>query len=120
MLPVATPKQPMDFIGLHPDPAVLAGAAATLVQRTSRRLMLINLSEHQSASAADVVQGSTDKLLSIVSPMRQSITCNQLQALAQYKQPAKHRYRRVLLRPAQPSAMGIEREHQWTSAAVTK
>ena len=51
-----------------------ASAVGTLVERTSRRVMLVKLPEFKPASAANVLQGFTDKLLGIAQPMRLSMT----------------------------------------------
>lgn len=51
-----------------------ASAVGTLVERTSRLLMLDKLPHPKPASAANVLQAFTDKLLSIAVPMRQSMT----------------------------------------------
>jgi transposase, IS30 family len=48
--------------------AANASAVGTLVERTSRVVMLVKLPESKPASAANVLQGFTDKLLSIHSP----------------------------------------------------
>jgi transposase, IS30 family len=51
-----------------------ASAVGTLVERTSRLLMLVKLPHPQPASAANVLQAFTDKLNSIAVPMRLSLT----------------------------------------------
>ena len=63
-----------------------ASAVGTLVERTSRLLMLVKLPDFKPASAANVLQGFTDKLLSIAQPMRQSMTYDQGREMALHKQ----------------------------------
>ena len=50
--------------------AANASAVGTLVERTSRLLMLMKLPHPHPASAANVPQAFTDKLLSIAQPVR--------------------------------------------------
>jgi IS30 family transposase len=52
-------------------------AGGTLVDRTTRSLMLIQLPEVKPASALNLLQGFTDKLLGIVLPLRLSMTYGQ-------------------------------------------
>jgi IS30 family transposase len=54
--------------------AANASAVGTLVERTSRLLMLVKLAEFRSASAASVMHAFSDKLLAIAALMRQSMT----------------------------------------------
>lgn len=63
-----------------------ASAVGTLVERTSRLLMLIKLPDVQPASAANVLKGFTDKLLSIAQPLRQSMTYDQGREMALHRQ----------------------------------
>lgn len=63
-----------------------ASAVGTLVDRTSHLLMLIKLPDIQPASAANVLQAFTDKLLSIAQPLRQSMTYDQGREMAMHKQ----------------------------------
>ena len=49
-------------------------AVGTLVERTSRLLMLVKLPEVKPASALNVLQAFTDKLLSVALPMRLSLS----------------------------------------------
>ena len=63
-----------------------ASAVGTLVDRTSRLLMLVKLPDVQPASAANVLQGFTNKLLSIAQPLRQSMTYDQGREMAMHKQ----------------------------------
>ncbi len=62
-----------------------ASAVGTLVERTSRLLMLVKLPAFKPASAANVMQAFTDKLLGIA-PMRQSMTYDQGKEMALHKQ----------------------------------
>ena len=57
----------------------------TLVERTSRLLMLIKLPHHKPASAANVLQAFTDKLLGVAQPMRLSMTYDQGREMAMHK-----------------------------------
>lgn len=66
--------------------AANASAVGTLVERTSRLLMLIKLPEFKPASAANVMQAFTDKLLGIAAPMRQSMTYDQGREMAMHKE----------------------------------
>ena len=66
-----------------------ASAVGTLVERTSRLLMLVKLPHPKPASAANVLQAFTDKLLSIAVPMRQSMTYDQGREMARHKELAK-------------------------------
>lgn len=63
-----------------------ASAVGTLVERTSRLLMLVKLPQFKPASAANVMQAFTDKLLGIAQPMRQSMTYDQGKEMALHKQ----------------------------------
>lgn len=63
-----------------------ASAVGTLVERSSRLLMLVKLPEFKPASAANVLQAFTDKLLSIAAPMRQSMTYDQGKEMALHKE----------------------------------
>ena len=69
--------------------AANASAVGTLVERTSRLVMLIKLPHPKPASAANVLQAFTDKLLSIAVPMRQSMTYDQGREMARHKELAK-------------------------------
>lgn len=51
-----------------------ASAVGTLVERTTRLLMLVKLPHPNPAIAAYVVQAFTDKLIGIAQPMRKSLT----------------------------------------------
>ena len=62
-----------------------ASAVGTLVERTSRLVMLVKLPEFKPASAANVLQGFTDKLLSVAQPMRLSMTYDQGREMAMHK-----------------------------------
>jgi hypothetical protein len=66
-----------------------ASAVGTLVERTSRLLMLIKLPHPRPASAANVLQAFTDKLLCIAVPMRQSMTYDQGREMARHKELAQ-------------------------------
>ncbi len=62
-----------------------ASAVGTLVERTSRLVVLVKLPEVKPASAANVLQGFTDKLLSIAQPLRLSMTYDQGREMALHK-----------------------------------
>jgi IS30 family transposase len=66
--------------------AANASAVGTLVERASRLLMLIKLPEFKPASAANVMQAFSDKLLGIAAPMRQSMTYDQGREMAMHKE----------------------------------
>ena len=63
-----------------------ASAVGTLVERTSRLLMLVKLPNPKPASAANVLQAFTDKLVSIAQPLRQTLTYDQGREMALHKQ----------------------------------
>jgi len=67
-----------------------ASAVGTLVERTSRLLMLVKLPNIKPASAANVLQGFTKKLLSIAQPMRKTLTYDQGREMALHKQLTKN------------------------------
>ncbi len=54
--------------------ALNASAVGTLVERSTRLLMLVKLPHPQPASAVHVLQAFTDKLISIARPMRKTLT----------------------------------------------
>ena len=62
-----------------------ASAVGTLVERTSRLVMLVNLPEFKPASATNVLQAFTDKLLGIAQPMRLSMTYDQGREMSMHK-----------------------------------
>ena len=62
-----------------------ASAVGTLVERTSRLVMLVKLPQFKPASAANVLQAFTDKLLGIAQPMRLSMTYDQGKEMALHK-----------------------------------
>ena len=66
-----------------------ASAVGTLVERTSRLVMLIKLPHSKLASAANELQAFTDKLLSIAASMRQGMTNDQGRGMARNKELAK-------------------------------
>ena len=65
-----------------------ASAVGTLVERSSRLLILVHLPHPQPASAAVVLQAFTDKLRSIAQPMRRSMTYDQGSEMARHKELA--------------------------------
>ena len=62
-----------------------ASALGTLVERTSRLVMLVKLPEFKPASAANVLQAFTDKLLGIAEPLRLSMTYDQGREMSKHK-----------------------------------
>ena len=65
-----------------------ASAVGTLVERSTRLLILVALPGPRPASAATVLQAFTDKLRSIAGPMRQSMTYDQGSEMARHKELA--------------------------------
>lgn len=63
-----------------------ASAVGTLVERTSRLLMLVKLPHPRPASAASVLQAFTDKLNAIAQPMRKTLTYDQGREMARHKE----------------------------------
>ena len=62
-----------------------ASAVGTLVERTSRLVMLVKLPVFKPASATNVLQAFTDKLLGIAQPMRLSMTYDQGREMSMHK-----------------------------------
>ena len=65
-----------------------ASAVGSLVERSSRLLILVHLPGPKPGSAATVLQAFTDKLRSIAAPMRQSLTHDQGGEMARHKELA--------------------------------
>ena len=65
-----------------------ASAVGSLVERSSRLLILVHLPGPKPGSAATVLQAFTDKLRSIAQPMRQSLTHDQGSEMARHKELA--------------------------------
>ena len=65
-----------------------ASAVGSLVERSSRLLILVHLPGPKPGSAATVLQAFTDKLRSIALPMRQSLTHDQGGEMARHKELA--------------------------------
>lgn len=63
-----------------------ASAVGTLVERTSRLLILVHLPIPKPASAAHVLQAFTDKLRSVAAPMRRTLTYDQGSEMARHKE----------------------------------
>ena len=61
-------------------------AVGTLVERTTRLLMLVRLPHPQPATAAHVLQAFTDKLNSIAQPMRQTLTYDRGKEMARHQE----------------------------------
>ena len=66
--------------------AANASAVGTLVERSTRLLMLVKLPHPNPASAAHVLQAFTDKLNSIAQPMRLSLTYDRGKEMAYHGQ----------------------------------
>jgi len=69
--------------------AANASAVGTLVERTSRLVMLVKLPDFKPASAANMMQAFTEKLMSIAAPMRQSMTYDQGREMALHEELSK-------------------------------
>ena len=63
-----------------------ASAVGTLVERTTRLLILVKLPHPQSATAAHVLQAFTDKLNGIAQPMRVSLTYDRGKEMARHQE----------------------------------
>ena len=63
-----------------------ASAVGTLVERSTRLLMLVKLPHPHPASAAHVLQAFTDKLNGIAQPMRQTLTYDRGKEMAYHRQ----------------------------------
>ena len=63
-----------------------ARAVGTLVERTTRLLILVKLPHPHPATAAHVLQAFTDKLNSIAQPMRQTLTYDRGKEMAHHQQ----------------------------------
>jgi transposase, IS30 family len=61
-------------------------AVGTLVERTTRLLMLVKLPHPNPAKAAHVLQAFTDKLNGIAQPMRQSLTYDRGKEMARHQE----------------------------------
>jgi transposase, IS30 family len=66
-----------------------ASAVGTLVERTSRLLILVKLPHPKPASAANVLQAFSDKLNGLAEPMRKSLTYDQGREMALHKKLTK-------------------------------
>lgn len=63
-----------------------ASAVGTLVERTSRLLMLVKLPHPKPASTTNLLQAFTDKLCAIAQPLRKTFTYDQGKEMALHKQ----------------------------------
>lgn len=63
-----------------------ASAVGTLVERTTRLLMLVKLPHPHPATAAHVLQAFTDKLNGIAQPMRQTLTYDRGKEMARHRE----------------------------------
>ena len=63
-----------------------ASAIGTLVERTTRLVVLVKLPHPNPAAAAHVLQAFTDKLNAIAHPMRRSLTYDRGREMAQHQQ----------------------------------
>ena len=63
-----------------------ASAVGTLVERSTRLLMLVKLPHPQPATAAHVLQDFTDKLNSIAQPLRRTLTYDRSKEMAYHRQ----------------------------------
>lgn len=67
-----------------------ASAIGTLVERTTRLVVLVKLPHPNPATAAHVLQAFSDKLKAIASPMRQSLTYDRGREMAEHAQLTKN------------------------------
>jgi transposase, IS30 family len=65
-------------------------AVGTLVERSTRLLILVKLPHPQPATAAHVLQAFTDKLNSIAQPMRKTLTYDRGKEMSQHMQLTKN------------------------------
>ena len=95
-----------------------ASAVGTLVERTSRLVVLVKLPEFKPASAANVMQAFSDNLLGIAQPMRFSMTFDQGREMAMHKELSKRTG--LLCTSATRTALGSKapREHERLGAPV--
>ena len=63
-----------------------ASAVGTLVERSTRLLMLVKLPHPNPASAAHVLQAFTDKLNGIAQPMRKTLTYDRGKEMSGHRQ----------------------------------
>lgn len=63
-----------------------ASAVGTLVERTTRLLVLVKLPDQNPASAAHVLQAFTDKLIGIAQPMRRTLTYDRGKEMTHHQQ----------------------------------
>lgn len=63
-----------------------ASAVGTLVERSTRLLMLVKLPHPNPASAAHVLQAFTDKLIGIAQPMRKTLTYDRGKEMTHHQQ----------------------------------
>jgi transposase, IS30 family len=66
--------------------AANASAVGSLVERSTRLLMLVKLPHPNPASAAHVLQAFTDKLVSIAQPMRKTLTYDRGKEMSYHQQ----------------------------------
>jgi len=66
--------------------AANASAVGTLVERSTRLLMLVKLPHPNPATAAHVLQAFTDKLCSVAQPMRKTLTYDRGREMAHHAQ----------------------------------
>jgi IS30 family transposase len=66
--------------------ALNASAVGTLVERSTRLLMLVRLPHPHPASAVHVLQAFTDKLISIAQPMRKTLTYDRGREMAYHRE----------------------------------
>ena len=92
-------------------------AVGTLVERTTRYVMLLHLPDGHSAEA--VRDAMTAKIKTLPEHLRRSITWDQGTEMAQPRRVHhRHRHRDLLLRPPRPLAARLQREHQRPPAPV--
>ena len=92
-------------------------AIGTLVERTTRFVLLIHLPNRRTA--ADLAEALVPVLKTLPEHLRRSLTWDQGKEMALHQQIAyRGRHRPLLLRPPQPLATRLEREHQRPATPV--
>src|SRR4051795_7796496 len=95
-------------------------SVGTLAERTSRKLVLVKLTDAKAETARD---GFAAGLLAVPAPLRLTLTYDQGKEMARHRELASragraHGPARLLRRPACPLAARLQREHQRPAAPV--
>ena len=92
-------------------------AVGTLVERTSRYVLLLHLPDGRDAPGVE--RAMREAISTLPEQLRRSITWDQGKEMAYHAQfTDRHRHPGLLLRPAQALAARLEREHQRAAAPV--